>query len=358
MAVVTYKCPNCDGGLIFDAESQKFHCEYCLSYFTEEELINATQAKTEEKAEESVQSAESVESDLPDDGDDVQGYVYTCPSCGAEVIVSSTTAASHCCFCHNPVLISGRLEGEFKPDCIIPFAIDQDEAIERFLQWTKKQVFTPKNFFSKKQIDKVTGVYFPYWVGNCETQAQINAEAVNVRTWRNSKAKYTETTKYRVVRAGNIEFRDISKHALSKANRALAENVQPFNFSEVKPFNMAYLSGFEAEKRDIEAEEIEGQVKEDVAKYSAALLRDTISGYGSVTLTGNSADSEIDWKYALVPVWFMTVKNGEKDYFYAMNGQTGNTCGKLPLSPFKLALLFAGIFIPVFILSLLIGGIL
>ena len=38
MAAITYKCPNCDGGLVFDPSSQKYHCEYCLSDFTQEEL--------------------------------------------------------------------------------------------------------------------------------------------------------------------------------------------------------------------------------------------------------------------------------------------------------------------------------
>lgn len=38
MALMSYKCPNCGGGLVFDPDSQKFQCEYCLSEFTEEEM--------------------------------------------------------------------------------------------------------------------------------------------------------------------------------------------------------------------------------------------------------------------------------------------------------------------------------
>ena len=38
MGVITYKCPNCDGGLVFDPSSQKYHCEFCLSNFTQEAL--------------------------------------------------------------------------------------------------------------------------------------------------------------------------------------------------------------------------------------------------------------------------------------------------------------------------------
>ena len=38
MSAVSYKCPNCGGELIFDPQTQKYKCEYCFSYFTEEEL--------------------------------------------------------------------------------------------------------------------------------------------------------------------------------------------------------------------------------------------------------------------------------------------------------------------------------
>ncbi len=31
MAVISFKCPNCDGELIFDPSTQKYKCEYCNS---------------------------------------------------------------------------------------------------------------------------------------------------------------------------------------------------------------------------------------------------------------------------------------------------------------------------------------
>ena len=38
MSVVSYKCPNCGGGLSFNPATQAFDCEYCLSRFTQQEL--------------------------------------------------------------------------------------------------------------------------------------------------------------------------------------------------------------------------------------------------------------------------------------------------------------------------------
>lgn len=36
--VLTHKCPNCGGPLLFEPKNQKFHCEYCGSRFTEQEV--------------------------------------------------------------------------------------------------------------------------------------------------------------------------------------------------------------------------------------------------------------------------------------------------------------------------------
>ncbi len=54
MGIITYKCPNCGGGLTFNAGKQKFRCEFCLSEFTQEELdeiekreLKKTEGKTE-----------------------------------------------------------------------------------------------------------------------------------------------------------------------------------------------------------------------------------------------------------------------------------------------------------------------
>ena len=38
MSVISFKCPNCDGELIFDPASGAYKCEYCGSKFTQEEL--------------------------------------------------------------------------------------------------------------------------------------------------------------------------------------------------------------------------------------------------------------------------------------------------------------------------------
>ena len=178
MSAITYKCPNCDGGLIFDPESGNYACEYCLSKFTQDELMAESQsAETAQVVDESVQETES---------ESVQesALIYRCPSCGAEVITDETTAATYCFYCHNPIVLEGKLSGEYLPNGIIPFKITKDEAVEKFHEWIQKKKFVAKGFYSKKNIEKLSGVYFPYWLYDGVTTSTLNGSARDVRVWR------------------------------------------------------------------------------------------------------------------------------------------------------------------------------
>lgn len=325
MAAVTYKCPNCDGGLIFDPQSQKFQCEYCMSSFSEEELKNAENGVEKERTE--------------------GGHMalYVCPSCGAEVVADETTAATFCYYCHNPVVLSERLEGTFKPDKVIPFAIDKKEATEKFLNWVGKKKFVPKDFFSKKQIEKITGVYFPYWVADCDVQADLQADGTKVRVWRSGDIEYTETKHFQIEREGNISFDGITKQALQKETEAWVENVRPFQLSGMKDFNEAYLLGFQAERRNLERQQVEPEVVSEAEKNAKAMIRNSVSGYHAVhTQRLDARIMSAEWKYTLFPVWILTYRNkGDKVYYYAMNGQTGNISGQLPLNRKKMWIMSA-----------------
>ena len=65
----------------------------------------------------------------------------------AEVVTDATTAATFCYYCHNPVVLSGKLSGEFLPDYVIPFAMGQKKATGIFLDWIKKKKYIPDDFF-------------------------------------------------------------------------------------------------------------------------------------------------------------------------------------------------------------------
>lgn len=345
MAVISYKCPNCDGELVFDPASQNYKCEYCTSSFSQQEL------------EEMEPEAEAFAGQEAAGREEEEAVVYSCPSCGAEVVTDSTTAATFCYYCHNPVVLSGRLSGRYHPDYVVPFAIDREQAVRQFLDYVHSRRFVPGAFFQKQQIEKLSGIYFPYWVYECEMDSRLDARATQIRVWRSGDMEYTETKTYSLKRAGKISLSGITKNALKKADHQLANGVLPFDLNRKKEFHMGYLSGFQAEKRDLEREDYAAEVGRETEEYGTQLLRDTVSGYGSVA--ENSHSSQIlseKWSYVLLPVWALTYKGkNNKMFYYVMNGQNGKVYGELPVDAKKIGLLGALVGLAVLLLFL-IGG--
>lgn len=140
------------------------------------------------------------------------------------------------------------------PDFVIPFAIDKKEATSRFLSWIGKKKFVPGDFFSRDQIEKLSGIYFPYLIYSCQVDGQAEAEAEEQRTWVSGRTRYTEHKKYQVERAGTLEVKNLTRNALKKSNKELVEGVLPFDMEKLLPFQMGYLSGFQAERRDMDEE--------------------------------------------------------------------------------------------------------
>ena len=353
MSAITYKCPNCDGGLIFDPESGKYACEYCLSKFSQDELMAESQSvETAQVVDDPVQETES---------ESVQesALIYCCPSCGAEVITDETTAATYCFYCHNPIVLEGKLSGEYLPNGIIPFKITKDEAVEKFHEWIQKKKFVAKGFYSKKNIEKLSGVYFPYWLYDCVTNSTMNGSARDVRVWRVGDLEYTETKLYSINRVGKISYKNLPKTALQKAQNAMLKGIFPYEFGALEKFHMGYLSGFQAEKRDIDKETLSKEIHKEIQKYAEKRMRNTVSGHTSFNVeTQNHTITKEEFKYTLLPVWVMTYRqSGNQVYYFAMNGQTGEIVGKLPINRKKLWTLGGIIFAAVFAL-LMMGGLL
>ncbi len=350
MAMVAYKCPSCGAGIPFNPELQLFKCEYCLSEYTEEQM----KAQTPDESFEEPERATDEENE-----DFCKDFLsYTCKNCGAEVFADENTVAEFCYYCHEPVVCNGRLSGQLKPQFIIPFAYDKAEAEKRFLKFAKSKLFVPKDFFAPKQVEKIQGIYYPFWLADVDVSASSTANAQRVRTWKAGNKLYTETSHYKLHRAGDIHFEDVTTGAFDNESKAMLEGILPYPTEALKDFSMPYLSGYVAKKRTVENTDVLDEVKNRINDYSADILRDTMNGYDSVQPQGTSVKMhKVLWDYALLPIWILTYNKGGKIYTYAMNGHTGKVYGELPISGKKLWLLFFAVAFGVALLST-IGGML
>lgn len=329
MNAAQYKCPNCDAELVFDPATQQLSCEFCRSMFTLEK-IKEIYADVAPQPEEETQQQESFESHT---------NLYQCKSCGAEIMAEDDTTATFCYYCHNPVILAGRLKGDYKPSKIIGFHIKRDEAEQMFKEWCGKKKFIPSDFKSQQQLEKMTGLYVPFWVTDCKVYADFHALGKKTRSWTSGSYRYTETKEYDVIRKANITTKGIPADGESKIEDLLMESIEPFDYSALKPFDMSYFSGFFADKYDVDKQAVFPRIKERVETACRNVINQSVTGYSTTVTEHQKYDIErTDWQYIMLPVWFMTYRYQDKIYEFAINGQTGKLAGTPPLDKGKLAL--------------------
>lgn len=341
-----YECPNCGAPMIFDSSSQKMQCEHCGT------------EKTVEEMEEQKEQQKDVQEDVTyRTGGDASLKRYTCSSCGAEIMTEEYTAATFCSFCGSPALIEDRLSGQTMPASIIPFKINKQQAQEKYLAWCKKGIFTPKEFSSKSTIEKITGMYVPFWLYDYTANAKISADCTKVHTRRKGNMEYTDTDYYHAYRDVSSAYENLPVDASEKMPDDVMRRLEPFSYGEMQDFNMGYLSGYVAERYNYTSDEMKKQAEARVSDYIYDEARATIHGYSSTRVVGKNIHLRCtDATYAMLPVWILNYRYKGKEYLFTLNGQTGKLDGKLPLSKGRMAAWFAGITLAVFLLLILAGG--
>lgn len=327
MADVTFKCLNCGSYLHFDPESQKWKCPYCNSLFQEDVLLQKEAAMRE--------AAQKEEPEKSADGTQV---VYHCSNCGSQIMTDETTVATECYYCHSPVVLQGKMQNDLRPDSVLPFTVDKEKAVEQFMNWTKGKRFVPKGFFKRNAVETMYGVYYPHFVSDCEMDGVLEGEGRMVNVINEPRYVTTVTKHYHVRRAGHLHFNDVMRPALTKANKKLSDGIHPFPIEEAKPFAGAYLTGFLAERRDIDAASIREDIEKELTGYVKPMLSES-THYDSTTFSADGKMTDIKTDYVMLPTWVLTYpnqKNPDDPYYYAMNGCTGKVCGRLPINKGKL----------------------
>ena len=325
--LMDFKCPCCGGAIEFNSSSQNMKCPFCDSEFDIETIKSMESAvNTEENINWSTDFNEW-------SNEEAGGMsVYSCESCGGEVISDSTTSATQCPYCGSNIVMKGQFSGDLRPDYIIPFKIDKNAAKEALKKHLKGKRFLPKTFKDENHIDKIDGAYVPFWLFNCKADADVKYKAEDIRTWSDSDYEYTEVTTYLVNRAGTVDFERIPVDGASKMPDDLMESIEPYRFEDAVDFQTAYLAGYISERYDVDSQQSIGRANERVKESVEETFKNTVTGHDSVYVsssTVNLEDSSVN--YALYPVWLLhTTWQGQK-YTFAMNGQTGKFVGDLPL---------------------------
>lgn len=335
MAVLQqFKCPCCDGAIEFDSSVQKMKCPYCSTEFEIADL-QAYQAELNSQPQDNMTWDTAAGQDWQP-GETENMRIYTCNSCGGEIVVDETTGATECPFCGNPVVMTGQFAGNLKPDLVIPFKVDKKTAIAILQNHYKGKVLLPKVFKDENHIKEVKGLYVPVWLFDTDADAYVRYRATRTRTWSDSQYRYTETCYYSVTRAGGIGFENVPVDGSTKMDDTLMESIEPYNISEAVDFQTAYLAGFLADKYDVDAQSSIGRANDRIRQSTEEAFLDTVLGYTTVVpVQTNIGLKNGKAKYALLPVWILNTKWNNQTFTFGINGQTGKIAGNLPMDKGK-----------------------
>ncbi len=345
MSVKIFACKNCSAAITFNIEAQKWICNYCSAEFDKDEIKEKTVSDS------GVEKKEDLSVKLPDLDE------YVCSACGSVLLCEENTAATFCLYCKSPTVIKSRFSGEFKPRYIIPFKLTEKEAQEYYSAWIKKRFFAPRSFKTAKEVDNIRGLYAPYWLFDCKVSGYIEGEGRIVRSWRSGDYRVTETKYYDIKRAGYADYSRIPVDGSEHLEDELMEGVEPFMFSEMKDFALEYMSGFLAEKYDLDESKALPFMQNRAQKFLETTLKTAGDQYSSVSI--NSKNLSVNAPvaaYSMLPIYILTNFYKNKPHRFILNGQTGKIYGQTPYVVSKMIIFFITVFLATWIVSIFAGG--
>lgn len=329
--LLDYKCPACNGRLEFDSASQKLKCPFCDSEYE----LSAFEQRDENALNENGSSV-----DISWDTSGIDRFsgeeaslltVYVCESCGGEIVTDKTTGATACPFCDSPVVVPRAFEGDLKPDLVIPFRFDKQAAKQAFSKHLQGKKLLPRVFRTQNHIDEIKGVYVPFWLFDCDVDADITYRATKEKTWKEDDFDCVDTSYFDLQRRGQISFANVPVNGSTKVSGEMMESLEPYSMEDATAFRSAYLAGYLADRYDIPLEKslprASARVKRSTEDAFAASLKDYATKEATNTVL-NVTNARA--RYALYPVWLLNTTWQGNRYTFAMNGQTGRFVGDLP----------------------------
>ena len=345
---LTFDCPNCGGNIIWDSKIQKMACPYCDTNFTKEQIEEIIELSKKNANTKVLNESQTKESQRSEKAEKIQEQmtVHICQSCGGEIVGDENSIATQCVYCGSPTILTKNIEGILKPDLIIPFEVDKKAAKEALKKFYNKKWLLPKFFSEENHIDKITGLYVPFWLFQCRVQGDFAYDATKVKTWSDSQYRYTQTDHYKAYRSGDLYFDKVPVDGAKKIDDDYMNSIEPFSYDKLREFRPEYMSGYFADKYDHDKNESYPMAKERISNTTKITFRNSVLGYHSVKEVDSFLDfSEEKVSYAMLPVWILTTKYKNKIYKFAMNGQTGKFVGALPVDKKKAFGYGCGIFL-------------
>ena len=345
------KCPKCGStDISMNKNTGKLRCNFCRHEFEPEKVSGFETDISKLEGQVIASGATRITSD-----DNV--VTLKCSSCGAEVVIDTTSSTqARCHWCRNTLSINEQIPNGAVPDVVLPFSVKREDArasIEKFVG--KRKFFAHPKFRREFTTENIMGVYFPYMLVDINAHASFSGEGEHeTRSYYvgsdEHREKRYDADLYHVEREFDIAIKGLSVESssdrLNNSSKEKTNNIinaiMPFDVENVVKYNANYLRGFTSEKRDTSIDDLKELVDtqgKDIARFAA---NDTLKKYDR-GVKWNSEELKIkgqQWKAAYLPVWLYSYQEvtGSKKllHYVAVNARTNETMGSVPIHMPKL----------------------
>ncbi|MGB8507823.1 MAG: hypothetical protein WCD76_05425 [Pyrinomonadaceae bacterium] len=342
-----YRCPGCGADQVFEPQGGCLTCPYC----GRTEQIAPGDGRVEELGFENYRDYLKAHADQL--GTIAAGALEVrCETCGAIVAFTPPDVAGECGFCGGKIVAQPKSADPIvAPAGILPFGVTTESATKSVRRWIESLWFAPNALKNLADQQPIGGIYIPFWTYDAYTATRYTGQRGEhyyvTQTYTERDAQGNNVTRTRQVQhtswhdaAGNVSraFDDI----LIAATKSLPSNrldaLQPWDLPELKPYEPAYLSGYRAQRYQVDLAEGFELAKAVAAGVIESDVRADIGGDEQRIETVSTKFSAITFKHLLLPVYVGAYHFNRKIYQVVVNGRTGEVQGERPYSVWKITL--------------------
>ncbi len=351
-----YPCSSCGADLLFEPQDGFLTCPYC-GY--KQAIEESAESVAEQSFQQHLQIRPEQMAPLAVDALEVQ-----CQSCGAKSIFTPPEVAGRCDFCGVQIVAQPKsADPILTPGGVLPFAVTQQQATAELRHWLSTRCFAPNSLKHFAQPDAIQGVYLPFWTYDTNTTTDYEGHRGEyyyvTETYTERDAQGREVQRTRQVRhtrwyptSGRVagSFDDVLIPATLSLSSERLTSLEPWDLEALRSYDPAYLSGFKAQRYQVDLTGGFERAKEIVAPAIEASVRSDIGGDEQMIEHLSTNYFDVTFKHLLLPVYAGAYRYNGKLYQIMVNGRTGEIQGERPYSFWKIALLVFGVLLLIVIL--------
>lgn len=356
-----YPCPACGASLLYEPKDGFLSCPYC----GHKEPIPASAEQVEERSfEQYLKIRPEQMQQLAANALEVQ-----CQSCGAAVTFTPPEVARQCDFCGVQIVAQAKsADPLLAPSGVLPFRITQKEAGTGLRVWLQSRWFAPNALKHFARPDAIRGVYLPFWTYDTHTTSYYTGERgqyyYTTESYYVRDSQGRQTARTRQVRhtrwysaSGTVTrwFDDVLVAATLSLPQNRLDALEPWDLISLKPYDPAFLSGFKAQRYQVDLAQGFERVKQLAAGVIQSDVRSDIGGDEQRIHNVSTHYSGITFKHLLLPVYAGAYRFNRRVFQIVVNGRTGEIQGDRPYSFWKIALFVSALLFIVLIVALLFG---